>query len=169
MNAELLGIALDILLVALLGVTIGYAVLLNRRLSALRHNRDEFAALINALNQATKRAESALQRLKSTSEAIGQDLQARVNEGQAVRDDIQFLLERANQRADELAESVRQNRPPPVEPPSPLEPTGRGFGSPEPIEPMSGQPAAGEAPQVDPEPSRHPDERDLLKALQGLR
>ncbi len=169
MNAEFLGLALDIVLVALLGVTIGYAVLLNRRLSALRHNRDEFAALISALNQATKRAESALQRLKSTSEAIGQDLQARVGEGESVRDDIQFLLDRANQYADQLAETARQSRPAPAEPPTRLEPTGHGFGAPDADQPSGDEPTVAESPQIASEPSRNPDERDLLKALQGLR
>ncbi len=169
MNAELWGIGLDILLIALLGVTIGYAVVLNRRLSALRHNRDEFAALINALNQATKRAERALQRLKTTSDAIGQELQARVNDGEAVRDDIQFLLDRANRCADQLAETVRQNRPSAPEPLSAERPAGRGFGAPEAEESKGAPPAAAETPDMTEEPSRHPDERDLLKALQGLR
>ena len=53
-------VVLDIIVSLLLIATIGYAVMLNSRLSALRKNRDDLAKTIVNFNEATMRAESSI-------------------------------------------------------------------------------------------------------------
>jgi hypothetical protein len=99
---------LDVLVVLLLVPTIIFAVILNGRLSALRKNREELGRLIAAFNDATIRAESGIPRLKRTSEESSKALQEKVEKAQMLRDDLAFMVERADQMAVRLEGAVRE-------------------------------------------------------------
>lgn len=101
-----LSLILDLLLVVLLAVTIGYAVILNRKLSSLRKDRNELQSLATNFGQATLRAEESIGRLKKTADA----LQERIDKAQGLRDDLAFLIDRAGTSADRLEEGVRASR-----------------------------------------------------------
>jgi hypothetical protein len=101
---------LDIVVSLLLIATIGYAVRLNARLSALRKNRDDLAKTIVAFNEATVRAESTIPKLKKAAEEAGQGLQERVEKAQSLRDDLAFMIERADTMANRLENAVRSAR-----------------------------------------------------------
>ncbi|MEK9753964.1 MAG: DUF6468 domain-containing protein [Rhodospirillaceae bacterium] len=60
-----LSLILDIVLAVLLVVTIGYAVVLNRRLGALRQNKDELERLASGFVETTSRAERGIGELRA--------------------------------------------------------------------------------------------------------
>mgnify|MGYP001612215322 CR=1 FL=1 len=98
---------LDVVLIAFLAVTIGYAVVLNRKLTALRRNKTELERLAATFAQATLKAEDSIGRVKTGAET----LQERVNKAQGLRDDLAFLIDRANSTADRLEGAIRSARP----------------------------------------------------------
>jgi septal ring factor EnvC (AmiA/AmiB activator) len=101
------GILIDLTIVTLLIVTIAFAAVLNRRLSAWRQDRAEFERVIAQFNQAAARAEAGVERLKVASEQTGRTLQQTVTKGQSLRDDLAYLVERAEPLADRLTDGVR--------------------------------------------------------------
>lgn len=103
-------LVLDILVVALLVPTIIFAVVLNNRLAVLRKNREELARLVAAFNEATVRAESGIPRLRKTSEDSARALQEQVDRARTLRDDLAFMIERAEGMAARLEGAVRQGR-----------------------------------------------------------
>ncbi|MDP1910481.1 MAG: DUF6468 domain-containing protein [Hyphomicrobium sp.] len=97
---------LDILVALLLAVTIGYAVVLNRRLAGLRRDKGELESLAASFGQATLRAEESIGRLKKTAGEL-QELTAKAD---TIRDDLAFLIDRGSAAADRLESLVRQAR-----------------------------------------------------------
>jgi ABC-type transporter Mla subunit MlaD len=105
-----ISVLVDLTIVTLLIVTIVFAAILNRRLAAWRQHRGEFERLIAQFNQAAARAEAGVERLKAASEQTGKTLQQAVTKGQSLRDDLAYLIERAEPLADRLTEGVRIGR-----------------------------------------------------------
>lgn len=125
---------LDVVVAVLLVVAIGAAIVLNRRLAAFRAARSDFEQFIERFNTAAARAEAGVNALKMTSDATGRVLQQTVVRGQALRDELAFLIERAEPMVDRLstahraaAEAVRPRPAPaaPVPAPSPPPATAR--------------------------------------------
>lgn len=100
------GIFLDLLIAALLVITISYAVVLNRKLSLVRRDKTSLERLANSFTQATGRAEESIGKLKQTAES----LRERMEKAQALRDDLVFLVERGTGAADRLEDLVRETR-----------------------------------------------------------
>jgi Domain of unknown function (DUF6468) len=107
-----ISMVVDLTVVTLLVVTIAFAAVLNRRLTVWRQDRAEFERLILEFNQAAARAEGGVERLKAASEQTGKTLQQAVTKGQSLRDDLSYLIERAEPLADRLNDSVRNRRNP---------------------------------------------------------
>jgi hypothetical protein len=101
--------ALDGVIVLLLIATIVCAVILNRRISEFRGSKAEFERLVVALNQATARAETGVQALKSLADQRGQALQQELEKARALRDDLAFLVERGTTLADRLTDAVQSS------------------------------------------------------------
>lgn len=99
-------LALDVLVAVLLVITIGYAMVLNRRLGRLRRDKSELEKLAATFGQATARAEESIGNLKKTADA----LKGRIDNAQALRDDLAFLIDRGGSAADRLEETVRAAR-----------------------------------------------------------
>ena len=87
-------------------MTIGYAVVLNRKLGALRQNKDELEKLARGFVETTSRAESGIGELKSMTDI----LQERIERAESLREDLVFLMERGNAAADRLEGVVREAR-----------------------------------------------------------
>jgi seryl-tRNA synthetase len=107
-----ISMVVDLTVVTLLIVTIAFAAVLNRRLTMWRQNRAEFERLILEFNQAAARAEAGVERLKTASEQTGKTLQQAVTKGQSLRDDLSYLIERAEPLVDRLNDGVRNRRNP---------------------------------------------------------
>jgi cell division septum initiation protein DivIVA len=153
-------LVLDVMVAALLAVTIVYAFVLNQRLSQLRRNRDDLAKVVASFNDATARAEAGIPKLRKAAEESGQALSERVEKAQSLRDDLAFMIERADAMADRLEEAVRTAREEVRGPQSANRPTAaRSAPTPPP-------PAASSS---EPEDDRSEAERELLRALQAVR
>lgn len=101
---------LNLVVIALLIPTIVYAVILNRRLSALRKSRDELAKVVANFNDATLRAEAGIPKLKKATNEASMALKDRVEKAQSLRDDLAFMIERAEEMAVRIESGVRVAR-----------------------------------------------------------
>lgn len=174
-------VVLDLVVSVLLIATIGYAWMLNQRLSSLRKNRDDLAKTIAAFNEATLRAESSIPKLRKAAEESGQTLQERVEKAQSLRDDLAFMIERADTMANRLENAVRSARTDGVKAASEPRAMGAGGGAqigtasaptmPPPR--MAGNRAAAIAAAAAASEGESDDrseaERELLRALQSMR
>lgn len=150
-----MSILLDLIVAGLLVTVIVFAAILNRRLSVWRQERAEFERLIAEFNRAAVRAETGVERLKAASEQTGKTLQQAVTKGQSLRDDLSYLIERAEPLADRLTERIRAARNMRHEE-SVAEP------------PAAQRPKAG-AQETDEQDERARAKRELLRALAALR
>jgi cell division septum initiation protein DivIVA len=169
-------LVLDVIVAILLAATIGYAVTLNARLNQLRKNRDELAKLVAAFNDATQRAEAGIPKLKRAAEEAGGGLQERVEKAQSLRDDLAFMIERADAMANRLEGTVRSARdlkPMPVSAPAAATASGSVAPPPRPpARPIAVTSAASVSPSDggdDFDDERSEAERELLRALQAVR
>jgi len=97
---------LDVLVAILLGVTIGYAIVLNKRLGNLRRDKEDLEKLALSFGDATARAEGSINQLRTTTQV----LQDRIEKAESLRDDLVFLIDRGGSAADRLETSVRAAR-----------------------------------------------------------
>lgn len=186
-----LPMALDGLMAVLLAITIGYAAMLNRKLAAWRNDKAELEKLIDRFNRAAQHADIGISALKEASEATGRELSQATAKAQSLRDDLAFLIERAEPIADRMTEqsrtAARPRRPAAPAVTEPYEifadmPPAKPAPAPEP----AAAPAVAAAPEMRataaPKPRIRPyrpgedsasakgsAERDLLKALASLR
>lgn len=136
---------LQVLVALLLLAAMPFAVRLHRQLRALRQEGAGFAGTAAGLNEATRQAEAASLRLRASAETAGRQVGEKLAGAEALRDDLRYLVERAEGIADRLEGLVRQGR-------------------------LLAEPQAP-APVVKPEPAAEPPggqsqaERDLLRAL----
>jgi len=102
---------------------------------------------VRDFTEAAERAERGVKQLKAEGDQIARALEGLVAKGRGLRDDLAFLVERAEPLADRLTDTLRQRLAAPA------------------------TPVAAAAPVAPPAPSAAPSaaERDLMKALAGLR
>jgi len=153
----------------LLVITIFYAAKLSRRLSALRADKSELRALVQNLAQAAQSAEAGVKGLKNAADEIGRQLEQRVHDGQALREDLAYMLDRGGVLADRLEGGLRGAAPKPeVSKSRPPEPRAQREDAvrrePRPAQNFIQEMAARLAPS-----SGSRSERDLLRALAGRR
>lgn len=103
----MLGFWADAVVALLLIATIGYSVVLNRRLTAVRSDREKFEVLIRNLNTASKRAEDAVANLRATADDLGRHLDKKVEEARGLSDDLAYMIERGSNIADKLVGQIR--------------------------------------------------------------
>jgi cell division septum initiation protein DivIVA len=101
---------LDVIVAALLVFTIAYAVVLNKRLAALRKDREALEKLASDFAAATARAENGIKRLKDTSAEASAAVKKNLGDARELRDDLAYLVERGETAADRLEASVRAAR-----------------------------------------------------------
>lgn len=104
MSIELI---INIVVICLLVPTIVFAVVLNKRLEILRNSRADLGRLIEAFNDATTRAESGIPRLKQAADSAGGLLRDQIQKAQTLRDDMAFMIERADAIVRRLDDSMR--------------------------------------------------------------
>lgn len=166
-------LVLDVIIAFLLVATIVYAGMLNKRLNALRKNRDDMAKLIVQFNEATVRADTSIPKLRKAAEDAGSALQDRVEKAQALRDDLAFMIERADAMADRLEGAVRAGRnemkaAPAAGPAASAPTTAPPRTAPPPL--AAARPGLrAEPPEAGDDDERSEAERELLRALQSVR
>ena len=92
------------LLVLLLTATIYFAIRLNKRLTVLRVEKEQLEKLITQFELVADRAHSSLSGLRATADQVKSDLDDATNKSHAMRDELAFLIERADTNAEKLAQ-----------------------------------------------------------------
>ncbi len=167
-------LAADLIVAIILSFTIYYAAKLNRKLGALRADKAALKSLVQSLMQASASAEVGVKGLKATAEEMSRDLQRKLQEGQALREDLAYMIDRGGTLADRMEISLRPRREAAEPEPARSRPAAARpaeaprrepkFGAGNFIQEMAARLAPSAAPDT---PSRA--ERDLLRALSGRR
>lgn len=165
-----LPLAADGIVSVLLLITICYAMVLSKKLNALRRDKMALKALVTQLADASASAEAGVAGFRAAAHDIGRTLEKKLQDAQALRDDLAYMIERGGATADRLEGTIRTRR----EAAAPEAAPERPRAAPAPSAPRS-EPAAAAAKFVEqmaqrlapPAPSRA--ERQLLRALGGRR
>ena len=129
---------LQCVVILLLVTALPLVLKLERTLAAVRRDRAVLEGSAGNLGEATRLAEAASIRLRAAAEGGGRQLAEKLAAAEPLRDDLRYLVERAEAMADRLEAAVRAARP------------------------MAQEPAAEEVPA---EAGRSQAERALLRAL----
>ena len=119
MSANFYGLVIECLVAILLLLTIGYCVLLNRRLARLRADEGSFKATIAEIVSATASAERAIAGLKMTVRDCDNTLGERLRASDAVSESLADELSRGEQllsRVARIVAAAHESRRPAVEP-----------------------------------------------------
>jgi hypothetical protein len=144
---------LDLLLLVLLALTLFHALRLERALRALRADRQALDGLLGGFSHSTRQAEAGIDRLRGLTEVATTEMMQQAERGRGLKDDLVFLIDRAEASADRLEAQLRAARPRPADPPPAALP-----------EPASPGERPAEAARM-----RSQAERDLLAALKATR
>ena len=106
-NLELI---INLIIIVLLIPMIIYTYSLNKSLNILRQNQKSLAQLVNALNEATFKAENSIPKLKSVTEHSSEGLKEVVDSAKELKDDLLFINERADNLADRLENVISNSR-----------------------------------------------------------
>ncbi len=106
----MLALTLDIMIVVLLLVSLGAGLRLHGALKIFRVDGSEFQPMIQSLDKATTRAETALGGLRRVAEDVGGKLNSDVKNTQRLIDELDFMTKRADQLAEKLDESIGKAR-----------------------------------------------------------
>ena len=105
-----IGFAMDVVLAVLLVAVIGYAVVLNRKLSVLRDAKEEFEALLESFGATTEQAQTSLESLRGEATSVKesfeselQQMQSSLAEVRSLSDDLEYLIKRGEKVADRMA------------------------------------------------------------------
>ena len=93
---SIVGLALNLLLAALLVAALGMGWRLNRRLKALRDSHDGFAVAVRELNTAAARAEQGLTDLRAATDEAVDMLADRIDKGRALASKLERLIDHAS-------------------------------------------------------------------------
>lgn len=151
--------ALQAALLAGLIAALPAAIRLERALSALRRDRAALATSAEGFADATREAEAAISRLRTAADTSGRKVAEQLQVASALREDLRFLTERAEQLANRLDNGVRGGQP--------AAPTsGRAEA---PLSARRELALAGDAPPPAAGSARSRAEEDLLRALRQAR
>lgn len=109
-----LDLALNLVLAVLLAAVIVYAWRLHKRLGTWREGKAELDRTIKEFNEAAKRAEAAVADLKNAGEAAGKLLEDQTRKAISLKDDLEYIVSRAEPIADRAAENLRDRERPQV-------------------------------------------------------
>ncbi|MEQ9640484.1 MAG: DUF6468 domain-containing protein [Alphaproteobacteria bacterium] len=101
---------LDGLVAVLLVVTVGYCVILHRRLGALRDSQNDLEKLLGAFAEATESARRGVAELRAAGDQVGQELQARVDAARILRDELEMIADTGNDLADRLDQRLMERK-----------------------------------------------------------
>jgi hypothetical protein len=111
-----IGIVIESLVAVLLVVTIGYCMLLNRRLQRLKADEHSLKAVIAELMTATEIAERAIGGLKLTVRDVNEHLGTQINSAHQLSDHLRKQLSEADGVVRRLVKIASAARPPAAEP-----------------------------------------------------
>lgn len=104
------GVILDILVLILLAVTIGYAMRLSALFRTFRHGREDMQRLFAELAENIARAEQTIQGMHGASNTAGRELQTIIDESRFLTDELRFMNETGDNLAGRLESLAERNR-----------------------------------------------------------
>lgn len=102
---------LQCVVILLLVAALPLVLRLERTLAAVRRDRAVLEGSAGNLTEATRLAEAASIRLRAAAEGGGRQLAEKLAAAEPLRDDLRYLVERAEAMADRLEGAVRAARP----------------------------------------------------------
>jgi methyl-accepting chemotaxis protein len=105
-----LGLVVEVLVASLLLVTIGYCVLVNRKLELIRSDQSELRQIVRELNAATAQAESAIAGLRETARDAEGALMQRVDAAHSLANELGGEMSRAAALVDRLTDLTQAAR-----------------------------------------------------------
>ncbi|WP_085900781.1 DUF6468 domain-containing protein [Kiloniella majae] len=156
----------NILVAILLVATIVYAVILNKKLDALREAKAEMEGLIVSFAETTAKAERSLAEFKTHASNTGSGLKENTLKADGILSDLSYLVDRAEVVADRLEEDLglaRQNSPETVLP------KGVKSGDVKKDKAKSSNKATSSSKEGATKKDLSPAAEDLLKTLKGMR
>lgn len=106
----MLNIILDFVVIICLGVTVGFAVILNKRLTVIHESRQELQTFIEQFTQTMAKTEANVKDLKGVGESVFRTVQEQMQKGEALKDDLIFLVKRGEDIAETLENNIRSGR-----------------------------------------------------------
>lgn len=117
-----LGIVIELMVVGLLAVTIGYCVMLDRRLRAVRQDEQIMRKTVVELGAATERAERAIDSLRHTLGDCDRTLAERLRVAERYTTDLEDQIRTGDDILNRISRIVSTTAETPA-----LEPAGRGL------------------------------------------
>ena len=161
-----ISILFELLLVGMLAMMIYYAWRLNEKLSDLRNDKFELEKLLTTFATSTERAEDSILRLKSKARETVEVLEEKVVNAVTLRDELSFMVERANEMADRLEAAINTGR----------RSQSKSYGRPQdkPVTAAADDESTSDLSinqddGINSERKRQEKKSDLLKALEGMR
>ena len=102
-----MSLVIDICVAVLLISAIGYGMILNRKIVALRGDQANLERLAASFHEATKRAEASVGKLKKAAQESSKILSGGIDEATRIREDLNFLVDRGEKLGNRLESSVR--------------------------------------------------------------
>lgn len=97
-----ISLLLDICLLVMLGVAIGYCFVLNRKLNHLRTAQGEMREIAKGFDQAIVRSKLGVQTLKSLSETKGTELRAEISKAEKLAQELEVMNASGSRIADRM-------------------------------------------------------------------
>lgn len=156
----------NILVAILLIATIVYAVILNKKLDALREAKAEMEGLIRSFAETTTKAEKSLAEFKVHASNTGVGLEKNTTKADGILSDLSYLVDRAEVVADRLEGDLGLAR---KQSPNTILP--KGVQQSDVRTPKVGSPGILKTVDEKDKKSKElsPAAEDLLKALKGMR
>ena len=99
-------LVIDVIIIALLLLTIVYVWRFNRNLSILRENQDSMFGLAQSLNEASDKAEKAVAGLKETANQSSELLQDILEDAQSAKEDLARMIAAASDISSRLENNI---------------------------------------------------------------
>jgi hypothetical protein len=178
---EWIGLALDVILICVVGAGVMQAIRLINQLRDLRSARSEMERFVREFNGAVIRAEAGIKGLRAAARDSGDDLEKLVEKAVMIRDELNFIVESADSVAERLSNAAstvlsaeranlpREEAKAAKSPDLPSPPTQQGtkMSATKPAEVPAVPSAAQSAPSAQQQPASRA-EKELLQALQKL-
>lgn len=109
MGGTLLGLIMDVLLLACMGWTIYFALKLSKNLENFRKQRGDFEKVIHELSRNIDAAQRAVESLKISSREAGDTLQVRLEDAGAMIEELQLMIQSGESLARRLEDMAARS------------------------------------------------------------
>lgn len=101
---------IEIGLIGLLIATLVHLLRLGRALAMLKRDRGPLEELVTGFAASTREAQAGIDHLRQTADGAGRRMAQQIDAANVLRDDLAYVIDRAERLADRLDLSVRSSR-----------------------------------------------------------